>query len=119
MSVDDFQALLDKRFPKGTHMWVVLGDGEPHTYIVPRVFVLDEKTVLLSPLDDMSIYFEIEVEDIETDKTEIRLNGVNGRQYRLSPATKVAAEQMKDRVKVAFQPDRVGRMRAIKASEKE
>lgn len=120
MSVESFQALLDKHFRKGVHVWVVLGDGEPHTFLVPRAFVLDDTMVLLSPLDDMSIYFEVTVDNVEyVGKDEVRLNAKNGKQFRLTPATKVAAEQMKDRVKKAYEPERVGRMRAAKASELE
>ena len=118
LSTEKFQEALDKRFPKGAHIWVVLGDGRPFTFNVPRVFVLDEKTVLFSPQDDMSIYFDPEVESVEfVGKTEVRVNTTSGRQFIMTPSPSVASEILKDRIKSAFEPGRVERMRADKASE--
>src|SRR5690349_7027830 len=112
LSMDAFQELLDKKFSKGVHIWVVLGDGQAHTFLAPRAFVLDETTVLLSPLDDMSIYFEVEVVDVEfVGKDEVRLTSETGKQYRLTPATETAQTLLKDRVKAAYQPERLGSMR--------
>ena len=116
MSVDELQKLLDKRFPKGVHVRVTLGDGD-NNFLVPRIFVTGENSLWFSPQLDMEIYFEPDVANLEVTKSYITVTNSKGRTFTFTPLTGVAADQMADRVKDAMRPERLEMLRDAKASE--
>ena len=119
LNVEVLQDEMDKRYPKGVHVWATLGEGaNPYTFLIPRVFVLDSSTILLSPMDD-TMYFEVAVDDVVfQDKTTTILQS-GGREYRLTPATETAQDVLGDRVKEAHRSGLVKEFRDLKAGQSE
>lgn len=120
MAVNNVEALqdeLDKRYGKGVHVWAILAPGaNPHTFLIPRVFVLDSSTILLSPMDG-TMYFEIPVDDVLfKDKTTTIIES-GEREFVLTPATETAQKVLGDRVTRSHRSGIVKEFRDQKASQ--
>lgn len=116
MNVETAQAELDKRFPQGVHVWVGFGNGsDPATFLVPRVFVLDDHTLLVSPMDGTR-YFEVEVDDLvfKDKRTAVIESGT--RSWTLTPATETAQLLLKDRLEGAHRKGLAEEFRSMRAS---
>ena len=117
LNVEVLQDEFDKRYPKGVHVWVSLGEGaNPYTFLIPRVFVLDNSTILLSPMDD-TMYFEVIADDVVFKDKETALIQSGTRTYQLTPATEAAQRVLGDRVKDAHRSGLVKEFRDLKAGQ--
>ena len=102
MSRDELQDILDTRFPNGTHVWMKYGMGSlPFTFLIPRVFVLDDNEILLSEFRGDPLYFVIEPDNVTVEAEQVVLNQ-GSRVVRLSGASPLAQEDLKDNVKQQF-----------------
>lgn len=101
MNVEATQKKFDKKFPKGTHVWMDFGDGSGgYTFLIPRVLVTSPTSLLLSPFNE-TIYFEVNTEDVDLGSDTVELHS-GQRTYRLSAATERAQEILASQVKTAF-----------------
>ena len=50
--LDELQAQMDERFPRGAHVWILRKEGPDLTYVTPRVMVVAEGRMALPPADD-------------------------------------------------------------------
>ena len=116
MSVDDFQKLLDKRFPKGVHVRVTLGDGV-NNFLVPRVFVTGESTLYFSPHALMEFAFEPTIESVETTKKSVTVHTTSGRTFEFTPLEGPAADRMSDRVKEARSAEMLAHIKSTQESD--
>ena len=102
MSRDELQDILDNRFPDGTHVWMKYGMGSlPFTFLIPRVFVLDDHEILLSEFRGDPLYFVVEPDSVTVEAEQVVLNQ-GSRTIRLSAASPLAQADLKDNVKQQF-----------------
>jgi hypothetical protein len=73
----------------------------PFAFLIPRVFVLDDHEVLLSEFRGDPLYFVVEPDSVTVEAEQVVLNQ-GSRIVRLSAASTLAQEDLKDRVKQQF-----------------